>query len=195
MSKVYFHYSAMNAGKTTLLLQIRHNYEESGMRTLCFKPAIDTRESAGEITSRIGLRAPCHMLGSDESIFQIVRGTQKDGKTVACVLIDEAQFLGVRQVGEVFDVCDTLGIPVLCFGLRSDFLGRAFPGSAELLAKADNLVELKTVCHCGRKATMNMRIDGRGMPVVSGEQILIGGNESYVSVCRKHFHEALGRTH
>jgi thymidine kinase len=194
MAKVYFYYSAMNAGKTTLLLQARYNYEERGLRTICFKPAIDTREEAGSITSRVGLSAPCTMLDSEESLYRITCEMQKSTRPVACVLIDEAQFLTDRQAEEVFDICDILNIPVLCFGLRSDFLGRPFSASAILLSKSDKLVELKAVCHCGAKATMNMRTDPQGNAVTSGEQILVGGNDTYVSVCRRHFYEQISRS-
>lgn len=187
MAKVYFFYSVMNAGKTTLLLQSRHNYEARGMRTFCLKPSLDTRDQTGFITSRIGLSAPCRMLKPDESIQSAVR--DEVNSPLDCVLIDEAQFLEVRQVDEVFDLCDELDIPVLCFGLRSDFLGKPFEASAALMARADSLVELKTVCHCGKKATMNMRVDSLGQAVFSGEKILIGGDGTYVSVCRRHYKE------
>jgi thymidine kinase len=193
MAKVYYYYSAMNAGKTTLLLQARYNYEERGLRTICLKPAVDIREHAGSIVSRVGLSAPCTMLGKDESLYRVICEMQKSTRPVSCVLIDESQFLTASQAEEVFDVCDILNIPVLCFGLRSDFLGRPFPASSILLAKSDKLVELKAVCHCGSKATMNMRVDAQGNAVNSGEQILVGGNDTYVSVCRRHFSERLSR--
>lgn len=187
MAKVYFFYSVMNAGKTTLLLQSRHNYESRGMRTFCIKPALDTRDPTGFISSRIGLTAPCHMLGKDESLLAVLRGSGQD--QLSCILIDEAQFLSRGQAEEVFDACDELGVPLLCFGLRSDFLGQPFEASSILMARADSLVELKTVCHCGKKATMNMRIDPEGKAVYSGERILVGGEDSYVPVCRKHYVE------
>ncbi len=193
MAKVYFFYSVMNAGKTTLLLQSRHNYESRGMRTLCLKPALDTRDQAGLITSRIGLEAPCRMLGEHESLLRAVRETV--GDRLSCVLIDEAQFLSAGQTNEVFDACDELDVPILCFGLRSDFLGQPFEASALLMARADSLVELKTVCHCGKKATMNMRIDPQGRPVYAGEKVLVGGNDAYIPVCRRHYKEGQAVRH
>lgn len=191
MAGVYFYYSAMNAGKTTLLLQARHNYLERGMHVLCLKPATDTREQAGFITSRIGLNAPCTMLDSNASFYNIICHELGAVRRLDCVLVDEAQFLTEKQVEEAFLVCDTLGIPVMCYGLRSDFLGHPFPASTRLLAKADNIVELKTICYCGKKATMNLRVNSKGDAVTSGEQIMVGGNDSYISLCRKHFQERL----
>jgi thymidine kinase len=184
MAKVYFYYSAMNAGKSTVLLQSSYNYRERGMRTLLFIPAIDTRAGGGRVTSRIGLEAMA--LQSDENIFEHVKGAHA-AQPVACVLVDEAQFLTRRQVEQLTDIADLLRIPVLCYGLRTDFQSQLFPGSAALLALADDLIELKTICHCGRKATMNLRVDGSGRAVREGEQIEIGGNERYVAVCRRHF--------
>ena len=179
MSKLYFYYSAMNAGKSTYLLQARHNYIEHGMHPVCFKPAIDTRSE--QITSRIGLSAPCISLAQNQRIHESLPVSPD------CVLIDEAQFLTREQVLELCEIVDELNIPVLCYGLRTDFRGNAFPGSAALLALADILAELKTVCHCGSKATMNLRVDESGAPVRAGDQICIGGNDMYVPVCRKHF--------
>ncbi len=192
MSKVYFYYSAMNAGKSTVLLQSSYNYRERGMHTLLFIPAIDTRAGAGRIQSRIGLSADAMALQPDENIFTHVKGAHA-AQPVACVLIDEAQFLTRPQVEQLTDVSDRLGIPVLCYGLRTDFQGQLFPGSAALLALADNLIELKTICHCGRKATMNLRVGPDGRAVREGAQVEIGGNERYVAMCRRHYKDALAQ--
>ena len=194
MSKVYFYYSAMNAGKSTVLLQSSYNYHERGMRTMLFIPAIDTRGGVGRIVSRIGLQADALALQVDENIFEHVRSAHA-AQPVACVLIDEAQFLTRVQVEQLTDIADTLHIPVLCYGLRSDFQAQLFPGSAALLALADNLIELKTICHCGRKATMNLRIGADGRAVREGAQVEIGGNDRYISMCRKHFKEAMAAGH
>ena len=192
MSKVYFYYSAMNAGKSTVLLQSSYNYHERGMRTLMFMPALDTRAGFGRIQSRIGLASDAIALRAADDLLERVRGAHAESP-VACVLIDEAQFLTPAQVGQVTDIADILRIPVLCYGLRTDFQGRLFPGSAELLAVADNLIELKTICHCGRKATMNLRIAADGNAVKVGAQVEIGGNDRYVPMCRRHFKEAFGK--
>jgi thymidine kinase len=192
MSKVYFYYSAMNAGKSTILLQSSYNYRERGMRTLLFVPAIDNRAGAGRIQSRIGLASDASVLQAGDDLLDLVRAAHSK-EPVACVLIDEAQFLTQVQVRQAADIADTLRIPVLCYGLRTDFQGRLFPGSAELLALADNLIELKTICHCGRKATMNLRVAADGKAVRDGEQVEIGGNDRYVAMCRRHFKEAFGR--
>lgn len=189
MSKVYFYYSAMNAGKSTVLLQSSHNYRERGMRTLLFVPAQDTRPGQGRIESRIGLGSDAITLGAGDNLLERVRSDHA-AAPVACVLVDEAQFLSPEQAREATDIADTLRIPVLCYGLRTDFQGRLFPGSAELLALADNLIELKTICHCGRKATMNLRIGAGGRAVKVGAQVEIGGNDRYVAMCRRHFKEA-----
>ncbi len=190
MSKVYFYYSAMNAGKSTTLLQASHNYHERGMRTLLFSPALDTRSGSGRIESRIGLSSGSIGLQPDGNLLDEVRRAHAE-QPVACVLVDEAQFLTALQVRQATDIADILRIPVLCYGLRTDFQGRLFPGSAELLALADNLNELKTICHCGRKATMNLRVGPDGKAVKEGKQIEIGGNDRYVAMCRRHFKEAL----
>ena len=192
MSKVYFYYSAMNAGKSTVLLQSSYNYHERGMRTLLFMPAIDTRAGAGRIKSRIGLEAEAMVLQADENMFEHVKAAHA-AQPVACVLVDEAQFLTRIQVEQCTDIADLLRIPVLCYGLRTDFQAQLFPGSAALLALADNLIELKTICHCGRKATMNLRVGADGRAVKEGEQVEIGGNDRYIAMCRKHFKEALGQ--
>jgi thymidine kinase len=190
MAKVYFYYAAMNAGKSTVLLQSSYNYRERGMRTLLFTPAIDTRFGPGRIESRIGLRAGATSLGAADNILNRVR-TEHDRSPVACVLVDEAQFLTSEQVWQLTDIADVLDIPVLCYGLRTDFQGKLFPGSAALLGIADDLTELKTICHCGRKATMNLRVDQDGRGVQEGAQVEIGGNDRYVATCRRHFKEAL----
>lgn len=192
MAKVYFYYSAMNAGKSTVLLQASHNYHERGMRTLRFIPAIDTRAGAGRIQSRIGISAEAITLGASDDLLARVQA-EHAASAVACALVDEAQFLSRAQVWQAGAIADQLGIPVLCYGLRTDFQGNLFEGSTALLAIADELVELKTVCHCGRKATMNVRLGAEGKPVREGQQIQVGGNERYVAMCRRHFRDALGR--
>jgi len=190
MAKLYFYYSAMNAGKSTVLLQSSHNYHERGMRTLLLTPAIDQRAGVGKIASRIGLTKDAASIGKDDDLFSTVC-CDHEVEPIACVLIDEAQFLSRVQVEQLSKVADDLGIPVLCYGLRTDFQGKLFPGSAALLGWADNLIELKTICHCGRKATMNLRTDAKGNAIKEGEQVEIGGNERYVAMCRKHFVEAM----
>ena len=186
MSKVYFYYSAMNAGKSTVLLQSSYNYHERGMRTLLFMPAIDTRAGIGRIKSRIGLEAEALALQPDEDIFAHVKSAHA-AQPVACVLVDEAQFLTKAQVWQLGEIVDRLGIPVLSYGLRTDFRGELFEGSQYLLAWADNLVEIKTICHSGRKATMVVRVDGQGRALTQGPQVEIGGNDRYVSVSRAEF--------
>ena len=190
MSKLYFYYSAMNAGKSTVLLQSSYNYHERGMRTLLFTPSIDTRAGVGMIASRIGLSSSAIPLKPTDNLFEAVRSAHAES-AVACVLVDEAQFLTREQVVQASDIADTLRIPVLCYGLRTDFQAKLFPGSAELLGLADNLIELKTICHCGRKATMNLRVDPNGKAVREGAQVETGGNDRYVAMCRRHFKEAL----
>lgn len=187
MAKLYFYYSAMNAGKSTVLLQSSYNYRERGMNTLLYAPMIDDRFGVGKISSRIGLTSGARIIGDNFNIFEdVLNEKQKDHK-IACILIDEAQFLSKRQVLELCKIVDELNLPVLCYGLRSDFQAEPFPGSLYLLALADNIIEIKTVCHCGKKATMNMRIDANGNKVTEGEQIAVGGNDMYVSTCRHHF--------
>jgi thymidine kinase len=187
MAKLYFYYSAMNAGKSTVLLQSSYNYRERGMDTLLYVPSIDDRYGVGKITSRIGLSSDAHMMDPDFDIYADVARAANINKNLACILIDEAQFLHKSQVMQLMRIVDELNIPVLCYGLRSDFTAEPFEGSMYLLALADNLVEVKTVCHCGRKATMNMRVDEQGRKVIKGAQIAIGGNDMYVATCRKHF--------
>jgi thymidine kinase len=190
MAKVYFYYAAMNAGKSTVLLQSSYNYRERGMRTLLFTPSIDTRYGTGRIESRIGLRSGAIPLGGLDDLVARVR-TEHQSQPVACVLVDEAQFLSPEQVWQLAEVADALDIPVLCYGLRTDFQGKLFPGSATLLGIADDITELKTICYCGRKATMNLRIDKDGRAAKEGDQVEIGGNNRYIATCRRHFREAL----
>ncbi|TVP81325.1 MAG: thymidine kinase [Puniceicoccaceae bacterium] len=190
MAKLYFYYSAMNAGKSTILLQSSHNYHERGMRTLLLTPAIDQRAGTGKIASRIGLCKDALPIAENDDLQALVIQTHQ-AEPIACVLIDEAQFLSAVQVRQLAAVADQAGIPVLCYGLRTDFQGQLFPGSAALLGWADNLIELKTICHCGRKATMNLRTDPQGRAIKEGAQVDIGGNERYVAMCRKHFTEAM----
>ena len=188
MAKLYFYYSAMNAGKTTVLLQSAHNYRERGMYPLLFKPRFDDRYSVGRIRSRIGLESPAIAFGPDDDLYNQVRDELAE-RNVHCVLVDEAQFLSRDQVYQLTEVVDRLNIPVLCFGLRTDFQGELFEGSRHLLAWADQLEELKTICHTGRKATMVVRVDDAGYALREGSQVEIGGNERYVSVSRREFKE------
>ena len=190
MAKLYFYYASMNAGKSTVLLQASFNYRERGMHTMLFTAAIDDRAGAGVIASRIGLSAPAHVFGHDTDLLAAIASAHAVD-ALGCVLVDEAQFLTRDQVWQLARVADDLSIPVLCYGLRTDFLGQLFPGSSVLLAIADVLTELKAVCACGRKATMNLRVDGEGKPVASGQQTEIGGNDRYVALCRRHFVAAL----
>ncbi|MFK7843081.1 MAG: thymidine kinase [Sphingorhabdus sp.] len=192
MAKLYFYYASMNAGKSSNLLQAAFNYGERGMKVMLWTAAIDDRASFGAIASRIGLNADAHRFHDGTDMFAAVR-EEHDENELACVLIDEAQFLTEDQVWQCAKIADKAGIPVLCYGLRTDFQGNLFPGSAKLLGLADSLVELKAVCECGRKATMNLRIDESGNAIAAGEQTEIGGNESYVALCRKHFMERLER--
>ena len=191
MAKLYFYYASMNAGKSTNLLQADFNYRERGMATMLFTAAVDDRFAAGTISSRIGLTAPATMFDGATDIAAMVRARVAAGK-LACVLVDEAQFLNAAQVDQLALIADTLGIPVLAYGLRTDFRGNLFEGSARLLAIADSLVEIKSVCACGRKATMNLRVDADGHAVAEGRQTEIGGNDRYVALCRRHFVAALG---
>ena len=187
MAKLYFYYSAMNAGKTTTLLQSAHNYHERGMRTLIMTPALDDRYGDGVVASRIGLKANARRFGSDENLLRLVEHDIRGRGTLHCVLVDEAQFLARDQVWQLSDVVDHLRIPVLAYGLRTDFRGELFEGSQHLLAWADELQEIKTICHSGSKATMVVRVDEAGRAVTDGPQVEIGGNERYVSVSRAEF--------
>ena len=190
MAKLYFYYSAMNAGKSTNLLQAAYNYRERGMRPLLLTPDLDTRSGEGIIGSRIGLKSEAIAFSQSASLLEICRREHRRSE-LACVFVDEAQFLVRRQVHDLGEVADELRIPVLTYGLRTDFQGNLFEGSQYLLAWADVISEIKTICHCGRKATMVLRIDSNGMVIRGGEQIKVGGNESYVSVCRRHFKSGL----
>ena len=187
MAKLYFYYSAMNAGKSTVLLQSSHNYKERGMDTLLFTPALDKRFGQDVISSRIGLNSTAVSFDEQFNFFDYVEQQISKNSKLACVLLDEAQFLKKHQVMQLVAIVDKLNLPVLTYGLRSDFRGEPFEGSQYLLIWADNLIEIKTICHCGKKAIMNARIDATGKVIHTGEQIQIGGNEKYVSMCRKHF--------
>ncbi|BBB58562.1 thymidine kinase [Undibacterium sp. YM2] len=181
MAKLYFRYSAMNAGKSTALLQVAHNYEEQGQKVLLYTAAIDNRYGAGKVTSRLGPQRQAEVF---DSHFDFLAETPK----VSCVLVDEAQFLSADQVRQLHQLAQVRGVPVICYGLRSDFLGEPFTGSAYLLALADDIEELKNICACGKKATMNIRVDENGRRMKSGEQIDIGGNERYQHVCGRCFY-------
>ncbi len=184
MAKLYFYYSAMNAGKSTTLLQAAHNYHERGMRTLVYAPAIDDRHGVGQITSRIGLSSEAIVLPKEADLYEDVRTRHRE-KAVHCVLIDEAQFLTARQVLQATKVCDLIGIPVLCYGIRTDFQGEPFEGSKYLLSWAEEISEIKTVCQSGRKATMNARLDAQGNRVWQGQQVDVGHH--YIAMSRKEF--------
>jgi|TARA_B110000495_G_scaffold203207_1_gene225914 thymidine kinase len=186
MAKLYFYYSSMNAGKSTILLQSSYNYRERGMETLILSPELDDRFQVGKVTSRIGLEADAVTFKIVDNLLAIVLRSNEAGK-IACVLVDEAQFLTEAQVRQLSDLCDDHDIPVLAYGLRTDFRGELFEGSQHLLAWADSLIEVKTICHCGSKATMVLRIDTDGRVIKDGRQVQIGGNERYLSVCRRHF--------
>ncbi len=188
MAKLYFYYSSMNAGKSTSLLQSSYNYKERGMRTLVLAPAFDDRYGVGKVASRIGIETEATTFSRDSDLFALAKASHME-KSLHCVLIDEAQFLTREQVFQLSDVTDKLSIPVLAYGLRTDFQGEPFEGSKYLLAWADNLKELKAICHCGSKATMVLRMDDNGNAVTEGSQVEIGGNDRYVSMCRKHFKE------
>ena len=190
MAKLYFYYASMNAGKSSTLLQAAFNYGERGMRVSLWTAALDDRPGFGAISSRIGLSSDAHRYEASTDIEAHVRAEHAESP-LACVLVDEAQFLTKEQVWQLARLADDVGIPVLCYGLRTDFQGELFPGSAALLGIADSLVEMKAVCDCGRKATMNLRVDEHGKAVAEGAQTEIGGNDRYVAMCRRHFCEAL----
>jgi len=192
MAKLYFNYSTMNAGKSTILLQASYNYNEGGMETYLLTAAFDDRAGAGKIASRIGIDAPSDRFTQESDLFAMI--TMRQGKgPVACVFIDEAQFLNKDQVWQLARAVDDLNVPVICYGLRVDFMGELFPGSAALLAWADEMREVRTICHCGKKATMVVRQDESGRALTGGAQVQIGGNETYHSLCRRHWREAVGR--
>ncbi len=190
MAKLYFYYSAMNAGKSTTLLQSCYNYQERGMQTLLFSPFIDHRFNRPVVYSRIGLMQDAVGYNDSFDFFRFVKNKSEEIDHLKCILIDEAHFLKKEQVKQLTWITTELNIPVLCYGLRSDFKGEAFEGSQYLLIWAEELIEIKTICHCGRKATMNLRIDQNGQSVEEGAQIQIGGNESYISTCMLHFRES-----
>ena len=190
MAKLYFYYAAMNAGKSTTLLQADFNYRERGMETMLWTAGHDDRSGAGRIASRLGLIVEAHAYSPEVDLFAAVAEELKRRK-LHCVLIDEAQFLTRDHVLQLCRLSDEVGLPVLCYGLRTDFRGELFPGSAQLLGWADNLLEIKTICHCGRKAIMVVRVKADGTAEREGAQIEIGGNERYVPLCRKHFSQAL----
>jgi thymidine kinase len=192
MAKLYFYYASMNAGKSSTLLQADFNYRERGMRTSLWTAELDSR-SEGMVRSRIGLEADAHRYTPETDLWSAIMAAHR-AEPLDAVLIDEAQFLTRDQVWQCARLADEAGIPVVCYGLRTDFQGELFPGSAALLGIADKLVELKGVCHCGRKATMNLRVDAAGAAVREGEQTEVGGNERYVALCRKHFSEAIAAT-
>lgn len=188
MAKLYFYYSSMNAGKSTNLLQSSYNYKERGMHTLVLAPRLDNRFGEGKVTSRIGIASDATTFAADTDLLALVGGANEEGQ-IHCVLIDEAQFLTRDQVFQLGEVTDKLKIPVLAYGLRTDFRGEPFEGSMYLLAWADTLNEIKAICHCGAKATMVLRMDDSGRAVTDGAQVEIGGNDRYVSMCRRHFKE------
>lgn len=190
MAKLYFNYSTMNAGKSTVLLQAAHNYVERGMTPYLLTAQFDNRDGEGRIASRIGIGSDADTFSINDDLFRKVEARLKEGP-IACIFVDEAQFLAPKQVWQLARVVDDLGVPVMAFGLRVDFLGELFPGSATLLALADEMREIRTICHCGRKATMVVRKDGEGRVMTGGDQVQIGGNETYVSLCRRHWREAV----
>jgi thymidine kinase len=194
MAKLYFYYSAMNAGKTTTLLQSSYNYQERGMRTVIYTPRLDDRAGAGVVASRIGLNATGRPFVASDDLLELVRADIDEHGKLHCVLVDEAQFLTRQQVWQLTEVVDQLGIPVLAYGLRTDFRGELFEGSQYLLAWADKLTEIKTICHTGKKATMVVRVDDQGRAVTEGPQVEIGGNDRYISVSRAEFKRITSQT-
>lgn len=191
MAKLYFHYSTMNAGKSTILLQASHNYIERGMRTFLVTAGFDGRAGTGRIASRIGIGAEAACFDASTDMFAMIFRRLSEGPC-ACVFVDEAQFLSREQVWQLARAVDDLDVPVMCYGLRVDFRGELFPGSAALLALADEMREVRTICHCGRKATMVVRLGPDGAVAREGAQVQIGGNETYVALCRRHWREAMG---
>ena len=190
MAKLYFNYSTMNAGKSTLLLQASHNYRERGMQTYLLTARFDNRAGAGRIASRIGIAAEADTFGPETDLLAAIQSRQATGP-VACVFIDEAQFLSEDQVWQLARAVDDLKVPIMCYGLRVDFQGKLFPGSAALLALSDEMREVRTICHCGKKATMVVRQDETGAVLREGAQVQIGGNDTYVSLCRRHWRKAM----
>lgn len=189
MAKLYFSYSAMNAGKSAILLQSAYNYHERGMKTLLLKPEVDTRDPlSNHIVSRIGIKAQAEVFSADTNLEEFIKQYYNQTK-VDCILLDESQFLTPDQVWQLASISDDFGIPVMCYGLRTDFKGNLFPGSATMLAIADDVREIRTLCWCGRKATMTMRFDAEGKAITDGNQVDVGGNEKYISLCRRHWLE------
>jgi thymidine kinase len=191
MAKLYFHYSTMNAGKSTVLLQAAHNYSERGMIPYLLTAKFDDRAGKGRIESRIGIGQKSETFSKQENLFSKLKNRLITGK-VDCIFVDEAQFLTKEQVWQLARVVDDLNLPVMCFGLRVDFRGELFPGSATLLALSDEMREVRTICHCGKKATMVVRKGALGQIIKSGDQIQIGGNETYQSLCRRHWRQEVG---
>lgn len=191
MAKVYFHYGSMSSGKSAFLLTSAYNYKERGMGTLILKPMVDTRDSPGEVVSRVGLRQEANIITPDMDIFEFFKYANSV-KDIHCVYVDEAQFLKQENIMQLCKIADLYDVPVMCYGLRTDFRGELFEGSKYLLAIADKLEELKGVCHCGKKATMVARVDEEGNAVTDGNQVEVGGNDRYVSLCRKHWCELVG---
>ena len=190
MAKLYFNYSTMNAGKSTSLLQASHNYRERGMQTYLMTAKMDTRAGKGKIASRIGIQENSDTFSPQEDLFEKIKNKLKK-EDISCIFLDEAQFLTKDQVWALARAVDDLGVPIMCYGLRVDFMGELFPGSAALLALADEMREIRTICHCGKKATMVVRLDSTGKAMTAGDQVQIGGNETYLSLCRKHYREAV----
>lgn len=190
MAKLYFHYATMNAGKSTMLLQASYNYQERGMRTVIFTAALDNRAGKGQVASRIGLASDANPFGPNDDLFSSIVSMQA-AEPITCVFVDEAQFLSSDQVWQLARISDSVGIPVMAYGLRTDFQGKLFPGSQELLAIADELREVRTICFCGRKATMVVRVDAEGEVIHQGAQVEVGGNDKYVSLCRRHWAEKM----
>ncbi|MPQ92407.1 thymidine kinase [Thioclava sp. JE_KL1] len=191
MAKLYFHYSTMNAGKSTILLQASHNYIERGMETFLVTARLDNRAGDGRIASRIGIGAEAACFTEETDMFALIEARLAEGPC-ACIFVDEAQFLTETQVWQIARAVDDLRVPVMCYGLRVDFQGKLFPGSAALLALADEMREVRTICHCGKKATMVVRMGPDGQALRDGDQVQIGGNETYVSLCRRHWRKAMG---
>ncbi|MEM9062695.1 MAG: thymidine kinase [Pseudomonadota bacterium] len=191
MAKLYFNYSTMNAGKSTILLQASYNYRERGMQTYLLTADFDGRAGKGKIASRIGIEAEADTYTQEDDLFELIAARLGQGP-VACVLVDEAQWLAREQAWQLARAVDDLGVPVMCYGLRVDFRGELFPGSATLLALADEMREIRTICHCGKKATMVIRVDENGDALTEGAQIEVGGNDRYVSLCRRHWRAAVG---
>ncbi|MBR9651013.1 thymidine kinase [Thalassovita aquimarina] len=191
MAKLYFHYSTMNAGKSTVLLQASYNYRERGMNTYVLTAGFDNRAGSGKVASRIGIDCDADTFNAGDDLYARVAERLQDGP-IACIFIDESQFLDKDQVWQLARVVDDLNVPVMCYGLRVDFRGELFPGSAALLALADEMREVRTICHCGKKATMVVRMGPDGTALKEGAQVQIGGNETYVSLCRRHWRDAVG---